>query len=164
MDWKSLLFDQNEHLDVLSMSIRAIFAFFSTLLLLRIAGVRTLGQKSAFDWVIMIMLGSIFARAVVGANAFLPVLASCFTMVLLHRLIGWLCYYSDFFGYLLKGKKRSLYANNKQNEENMKAAMISKKDMEESVRLQINRNSFEGVEEIFLERTGETSVIKKSDE
>jgi uncharacterized membrane protein YcaP (DUF421 family) len=46
-------------------------------------------------------------------------------------------------------------------EENLRKTSISKDDLMEGVRLEINKNSLDDVEQIFIEKTGEISVVKK---
>jgi len=161
MEWTDIVFGHGTDLNSLQMSARAILIFFITLLLLRIAGIRTFGKKSAFDNVITILLGSILSRAVVGASPFIPTTIGCLAFVLVHWLLARLSFRSDRIGRLVKGEKASLYANGQENEPNMKRAHISQKDLLEGIRLKINERSFEEVEEIFIERNGEISVIKK---
>jgi uncharacterized membrane protein YcaP (DUF421 family) len=143
------------------MVCRAIIAFLITLVLIRIAGIRTFGKRSAFDNVIVIMLGSIFSRVVVGASPFVPTTLACLAFVLVHWLLGWLSVRNDLIGWLVKGEKASLYKNGKINDKNMRRAMVSEKDLEESVRLSINSDDFQEVEEILIERTGDISVVRK---
>ncbi len=161
MEWTDIFFGHGTDLNSLQMSARAVLIFFITLLLLRIAGIRTFGKKSAFDNVITILLGSILSRAVVGASPFLATSVGCLAFVLVHRLLAFLSFRNDWIGRLIKGEKSSLYTRGKENEANMKGAHISQKDLLEGIRLKINENSFEAVEEIFIERNGELSVIKK---
>jgi uncharacterized membrane protein YcaP (DUF421 family) len=161
MEWVDTIFGHGTDLNSLQMSSRAILIFFITLLLLRIAGIRTFGKKSAFDNVITILLGSILSRAVVGASPFIPTVLGCLAFVLVHRLLARLSFRNDRIGRIIKGEKASLYAGGQENETNMRGAHISHKDLLEGIRLKINESSFENVEEIFIERNGEISVIKK---
>jgi quercetin dioxygenase-like cupin family protein len=55
---------KGKDLNSLQMTCRAIVSFFLTLVLIRIAGIRTFGKKTPFDNVVAIMLGSIFSRVV----------------------------------------------------------------------------------------------------
>ena len=69
------------------MSSRAALVFVATWLLLRVAGRRTFAQKTAFDLCIMLLLGAILSRAVVGASPILGTLAAAAVLVFLHRLV-----------------------------------------------------------------------------
>lgn len=57
-----------EHLDPLQMATRALLLFFIALLLIRIGGLRIIGKKSGFDLAIVIMMGAVLARGIVGAS------------------------------------------------------------------------------------------------
>jgi uncharacterized membrane protein YcaP (DUF421 family) len=155
------LFGEGKDLNSLQMVCRAVVAFFLTLILLRVAGMRTFGKKTAFDNVIVIMLGSIFSRVVVGASPFIPTTAACLAFVLVHRLLAWASFYSDFVGRFVKGEASTLYADGVRNERNLRGACVSEKDLLEGVRQRTNEDGFEGVEAIVQERNGEISVIKK---
>jgi uncharacterized membrane protein YcaP (DUF421 family) len=160
MEWIDTLFGHGQNLSVLQMSCRAFISFFIVLIFLRIAGTRTFGKKTAFDTVIIIMLGSVMSRAVVGASPFIATSAACFVFVVIHWSLAKLSYYSGFIGSLVKGEKLSLYKDGMENEKNMRRAAISKKDLEESVRININDTDLHKAKEIFIERTGEVSIIK----
>jgi uncharacterized membrane protein YcaP (DUF421 family) len=155
------LFGEGKDLDSLQMTCRAIVAFFLTLVMIRIAGIRTFGKKSAFDNVIVIMLGSIFSRVVVGASPFIPTTIACIAFVLVHRLLAWMSLYNDTLGRWIKGEASTLYVDGKTNEKNMRNAVISEKDLHESIRHQLHEDSLEQVKAIIQERNGEISIIKK---
>ena len=155
------VFGQGKDLDSLQMVCRAILSFFLTLALIRTAGIRTFGKKTPFDNVIIIMLGSIFSRVVVGASPFLPTTLACFAFVLVHRFLAWISLYNDRVGSWIKGEASVLYVDGQLNKENMKKARISIKDIEESVRQQTNEDSLDKVKAIIQERSGEISVIVK---
>jgi uncharacterized membrane protein YcaP (DUF421 family) len=161
MEWIKTIFGEGTDLNCLQMSSRAVVIFFISLVLMRIAGIRTFGKKSAFDNVIMILLGSVLSRAVVGASPFIPTVAGSLAFVLVHWVLAWLSLYNDTLGRLVKGEKVSLYAEGKLNETNMRRVRISDKDLKEGLRLKINDDGLEEVKEIFIERNGEISVIKK---
>ena len=157
-----LLFGHGSHLDSLQMSTRAFLAFFVTLILLRIAGIRTFGKRSAFDNVIIIMLGSVLSRAVVGASPFIPTCIACLVFVLIHWALAWLSQHSEWVGWLVKGERQKLFADGRPLRKNMDRSLISEKDLLESLRQQLNQDSFEHVREMFLERSGEISVVKQA--
>ena len=155
------LFGEGKDLDSLQMVCRALVSFFLTLVLIRVAGIRTFGKKTPFDNVITIMLGSIFSRVVVGASPFIPTTLACLMFVLVHRFLAWVSLYSDWVGRWVKGEASSLYSDGQLNRRNMRDARISDKDLLESVRQRINEDDFIHVKEIVQERNGEISVIRQ---
>ena len=161
MDILHTFFGEGKDLNSLQMVCRAIVSFFLTLVLIRVAGIRTFGKKTPFDNVITIMLGSIFSRVVIGASPFIPTTLACLAFVLVHRLLAWISLYSDTIGGWIKGEASSLYKDGVYNQRNMHAARVSRKDLEESVRQQINADNLEQVKEIVQERNGEVSVVKR---
>jgi uncharacterized membrane protein YcaP (DUF421 family) len=110
------------------------------------------------------MLGSILSRVVVGASPFIPTTVACLAFVLVHWLLARISVHNDHVGRFVKGERISLYVDGRKNEKNMERSRISDKDLLEGLRLRINDESFEEVEEIFLERNGEISVVKKKKE
>ena len=161
MEWIQTLFSQTTELTVLQMSIRGIVVFIVAIIILRIAGKRTFGKQSAADNVIMIMLGAILSRAVVGTSPFLSTIIASFAIVLFHRALAWLSMHHHAIGLLTKGEPLSLFKDGKENPENIGKSLLSKKDLMEGVHLQVNSNSLDDIEEILLERNGKISVIKK---
>jgi uncharacterized membrane protein YcaP (DUF421 family) len=125
------LMGQGEELNSLHMAVRTIIIFFIALIMLRIAGIRTFGKKTALDLVIIIMLGAVLSRAIVGASPFVPSICASLVMVLIHRLLAILSYRSDFIGKLVKGDRKSLYKNGVPDTENMRKVQISHKDIME---------------------------------
>lgn len=162
MDIIDTLIGKGEELTSLHMAVRTIIIFFTALVMLRIAGIRTFGKKTAFDLVIIIMLGAVLSRAIVGASPFVPIISASLVMVLIHRLLGILSYRNDFIGKLVKGSKKSLYKNGVPNKANMQNVQMSHNDIMEEIRLNLNQDSLQDVEEIFIERTGKISIIKQT--
>jgi len=156
------IFGTGENLTALQMAARALVMFFIALLLIRIGGMRIFGKKTAFDNILVIMLGAILSRGIVGASPFFSTVAACGMMVLIHKILGWLAMKHVWVGKIVKGYRHSLYKNGEINYKNLQKTSISKDDMMEGVRLEINRDSLEGVEQIFIEKTGQISVVKHS--
>jgi len=155
------IFGHGKDLTPLQMSARAIVIFMVGLVLIKIAGRRAFGQKTSFDSVISILLGAILSRAVVGASPFIATVVASAAIVVMHRLFAMLGFYSDAFGKLVKGEARVLYKDGKMYEDHMRTCMITKKDMEESVRLNSNLQFIDETAEVYAERDGQISVIKK---
>jgi len=127
MEWIKTIFGEGQDLNCLQMSSRAVVTFFVTLLLIRIAGIRTFGKKSPFDNVIIILLGSVLSRAVVGASPYIPTIVACLAFVLVHWVLAWLSLYNERIGRWVKGEKASLYAKGTENQHNMRRSVSVKK-------------------------------------
>ncbi|HYV93779.1 MAG TPA: YetF domain-containing protein [Chitinophagales bacterium] len=158
-----LLWGHGEQLTPLQMGCRAFVMFFIALALIRIAGKRTFGKNSAFDIIIGFMLGAVLSRGVIGASPFFSTVAAGFVMVALHRIIARITVTQDWLGKIVKGSSEPLYKKGIIQWHEMKKAAVSEKDLMESVRMEGNVNSLDGVEEAYMERNGEISIVKKKE-
>jgi uncharacterized membrane protein YcaP (DUF421 family) len=151
-----------EQLTPLQMSCRAFVTFFIALPLIRIAGMRTFGRKSAFDIIVGIMLGALLVRGVIGASPFFSVVAAGFVSVILHRLIASIAVSHEWIGKIVKGENRVLYKNGAIQWKEMRKSGVSEKDLMERVRIEANVTCLDEIEEARMERDGEISVVKKT--
>jgi uncharacterized membrane protein YcaP (DUF421 family) len=155
------LFGEGKDLNTLQMCSRAFVIFFISLLLIRISGRRTFGKRSAFDNTLAIILGAVLSRAVVGASPFVPTMVCSLVLVLLHRGLAWMSIKSKAVGQLIKGDEIPLYRNGQLHEENLGKSLLSEKDILSDVRKQANVKTLNEVSEIYMETSGEVTVIKK---
>jgi uncharacterized membrane protein YcaP (DUF421 family) len=158
------LFGEGKDLNTLQMCCRGFVVFFIALVLIRLSGRRTFGKHSAFDNTLAIILGAILSRAVVGASAFVPTVACSLLLVLMHRLLAWISTKNEAFSKLLKGDTIPLYKDGKLHSDNLSRSLVSEKDVLSDVRLKGNTTSLTDVAEIYMETSGEVSVIKKKPE
>lgn len=162
MDVIEHIFDIGKDLSVSQMCCRAVVIYFAALVLIRISGRRTFGKKSAFDNTVALLLGAVLSRAVVGASPFVPTVASCLALVVLHRFMDWLTLRYDFIRKHVKGEQLLLFKNGQVQEENLAQAMMNKKDLMSDIRTQGGTNSLAEIEEVYMESSGKISVVKKS--
>lgn len=155
------VFGRGRNLDILQMSCRAFVLFFVTLALIKIAGVRTFGTRSAFDNVIVIMLGAIISRAVVGVSPFFPTLAASLVLCVIHRVLGQVSVRFNTVSRLVKGQEKVLYKNGQFYKKNMERCHITMGDLMGQLRLKGNTTNLKNVREIIFERSGEISIVKE---
>lgn len=155
------IFGSSEPLNYYQMGARAFVIFFITLFLIRLAGMRTIGKKSAFDTALTIMLGALLSRVIVGASDFVPTICAGTVIAVIHRLLAWVAMGSPMIEKVIKGQQRTLYQHGQIQWKNMKRACVSENDLLESVRLKANVTSLSDIEEAHIESNGEISVVTK---
>lgn len=142
------------------MGIRAVITYLAVLLMVRIGNKRFLSNLTAHDMIIAIILGSIVSRGVTGNSPFFATLLTAMILVVLHSLLSHLALKNDFIGRWIKGKRKTLIENGKMNEDTMQSSKISKEDILTAARVK-GIEKFEDINDAYLEKNGEISVIKK---
>jgi uncharacterized membrane protein YcaP (DUF421 family) len=155
------IFGEGKDLNALQMSCRGIIVFVIALVLIRISGRRSFGIRSPLDNIILIMLGAILSRAVVGASDFSPVIICCFVIVIMHRILGWMIVYSSKFAKFIEGDKIVLFEKGKFIRENMERGLVCEEDVMQGVRKTALTEDMAQIDKIFIERSGEISPLKK---
>jgi uncharacterized membrane protein YcaP (DUF421 family) len=155
------LWGEGDQLNALQMSIRAFVMFLIALLFIRLSGKRAFAKKSPFDNVIVIMLGAVLARGVVGASPFFSTVAASAMMILIHRTLAWGSVKNKTVNKLLKGEVIPLYKDGKFLWRNMERTTISKSDFMQSLRLETQKTSLDEIEMAYLEDNGRISFIVK---
>jgi uncharacterized membrane protein YcaP (DUF421 family) len=155
------IFGEGKDLNVLQMSCRGVVIFITAFLLIRISGRRSFGIRTPLDNIITISLGAIMSRAVVGASPFVPVIACCLVIVLMHRAFGWLIVHHRAFGRFVEGDKIPLFEQGKFIDKQMERGLVCKEDIMQGVRKAALTEDMERIEKVYMERNGEISAIKK---
>jgi uncharacterized membrane protein YcaP (DUF421 family) len=155
----AMLFETSDDLGVISMSLRAFMIFVVTLLFLRIAGRRSFGQKTAFDLCITVLLGAVLSRAIVGASPVMPTLAAAAVLVLAHRMLGMLTIRWPSLDGLINGSERLLIDKGRKNDDQMRAGLISERDIDEALRKKLGNAPREAIFYAVLERNGEITIV-----
>ncbi len=164
MDILIKIFGEGKDLSVLQMSCRGLVVFLIALVLIRISGRRSFGMRTPLDNIIVITLGAVLSRAIVGVSPFLPIIVTSLVIVLLHRALGWLTIHNKTIAQIIEGKKIVLYSNEKFREENMNNALVSKEDIMLGIRKTALTEDMNKIQAVYMERNGEISAIKKEDE
>lgn len=151
----------NSNLEPYQMAARAAVVFFLALTYVRTSGLRMLGRQSAYDSLTALMLGSILGKAVVSHDSFLGTLLAALVIMILHWLVAWITFNSSIAGSILKGKSILLYQNGKPVAKNLRSVQITETDLQEAVRKKLNVDDMSEVREIYMDRSGELSVIKE---
>ena len=149
-----------QQLEFWQICLRAIVVYLAMIVFVRFAKKRFLSSATAFDAILVIIIGSTAARAITGNAPFFATLVGVYVLIALHWIISYVTRDSPSIGALVKGNDTVLIRNGRVDRNAMKAAHMSSDDLEEDLR-QKGVDNPKKVKEARLERSGDLSVIKK---
>ena len=154
---------ESQQMEFWQMALRAVIVYAVTLAMVRLGKKRFMGKATAFDVILGIMLGSIVSRAITGNAPLVPALAATTALIALHSALTAVACRWHGFGEMIKGRPRVLVQNGRKDEEAMRTAHLTDRDLEEDLRRH-GMTSIEGIAEAQLERNGDISIIKSKQE
>jgi uncharacterized membrane protein YcaP (DUF421 family) len=143
-------------------ALRGFLIFAIGLAMVRIGDRRSLAQKTAFDALFIVLLGSMLSRAINGTAPFLLTIGAAITLMMIHRACAFAGHHWHSFGKLIKGDEVTLVRDGKVDWKAMESALISEHDLEEDLRLSAKTEDVSKIKLARLERSGDVSFIKKN--
>src|SRR5436190_22380713 len=113
-------------LSLANISLRAVLIFIVGLGLVRIGDRRSLSEKTAFDAIFIVLLGSILSRAINGTGPLLLTLWASTFLMLIHRFCAYVAYRSHGFGKVIKGQEVTIIRDGKVDWSAMQKKLVSK--------------------------------------
>ena len=153
----------NENISPLEIAARSAVMFVIALLLMRMAGMRPFGKGEPFDNIITFLIGGILSRGVVGATPFFSTVFSMAVILIIHNILAGLSVYSKRFGAKVKGEKIVLFREGAFIKKNMNSTNITEHDILEDLRLELQSDSLDAIKEVYMERSGKISFVKKKE-
>lgn len=140
--------------------INAVVVYLFLWLVIRLTGRRTLGQLTAFEFVLFLIIGGATQRALVGqdyslTNAFIIVA----TLVGLDVLVSLIERRSQLFSRIVRGVPLIVVENGRPLARRLHRARISEDDVMESARRHHGLTVIEDVKYAILEASGEISIV-----
>jgi uncharacterized membrane protein YcaP (DUF421 family) len=148
-------------LTLLQISLRGFIIFIIGLALVRIGDRRSLAEKTAFDAIFIVLIGSMLSRAINGAAPFFTTIGAGIALMIIHRAFAFGACKSHWFGKLIKGQPVTLVRNGEIDWRRMKHSLVSKHDFEEDLRLDAKTEDVSTIQLARLERSGDISFIKR---
>lgn len=140
--------------------VRAIIVYFSIMLLLRVSGKRTLGEFTAFDMLVVLLIGESTQGALTaGDQSLIGALLVCATLMGLNLLVAFLGSRYRKLDRLVQGEPVVLLRNGIVLERALKRNNLPRSDLDEALREHGVLEPSE-VALAILEVDGEISVIK----
>lgn len=147
---------------LIRVGVVGVSSYAALILLLRVSGKRTLSKLNAFDFIIMIALGSTLATVILSKDVALAEGILAFALlIMLQFIITWLSVRSKTVNRLVKGEPTLLFHHGEFLCNAMKDARINKGEILQAMRSQgVSRK--EQVEAVILETDGKLSILSKA--
>jgi uncharacterized membrane protein YcaP (DUF421 family) len=92
--------------------LRGFLVYIVLLFLLRLSGKRSFGEMSAFDVVVLVLVGGTLRTSIIGPDtSFLGALIAVATILATDKLLAWICTRSRHLNRLIEGKPTFLVQN-----------------------------------------------------
>lgn len=139
-------------------------AFITLVLVLRASGKRALSKMNAFDFVVTIALGSLFATVIINQEVTLAEGAASFAVLAVAQFaITFISVRSDRVERFLKAEPTLLYRDGEMLRESLRRVRVTVREVETIVRRRGLPN-LDTVSAVILEADGSFSVIQSDDE
>lgn len=141
-------------------ALRAILVYGAVIALVRVGKKRFLAQATAFDAILLVLIGSVASRAISGTAPFFATLLAVAVLIGVHSAFSYLSCRWSTFSRLVKGNPTVVVKEGQVVQQALRGAHMSSGDLEEDLRKKgVADNS--QVAEARLERDGTLSVLKK---
>ncbi|PZD96271.1 DUF421 domain-containing protein [Paenibacillus sambharensis] len=148
-------------MDLLRILVIGVLAYVYLVILVRVAGKRTLSKMNAFDLVVTVAIGSTLATVVLNKDISLTEGILALTLLVgLQYLVAWSAVRSDRFEEMIKSEPQLLYYKGEFRREAMRKERVVENEVMQYVRTQ-GMMELDQVEAVILETNGKMSVIKK---
>ncbi|MEJ1097576.1 MULTISPECIES: YetF domain-containing protein [unclassified Pseudoxanthomonas] len=141
--------------------LRACVVYFVLLGMIRLSGKRTMGQFTAFDMLLVVLLGNAVQNALLGSdNSVAGGLLLAATLIVLNWLVGMVSARSDRIEALVEGTPVLLAHDGKVYKDVLRRELVSRQDFEKALR----EAGIEGVDDIrmaVLETNGHITVVRR---
>ena len=99
-------------------ALRGIVIYLTLLFMLRLTGKRSFGEMSAFDVVVLILVGSLMRTSIIGSDtSFFGGIIAVTGILAADRAMAWICTRSEFANRLLEGWPSILARNGRRSPE-----------------------------------------------
>src|SRR5690349_15856802 len=134
------------------MAARAALTYVLLIALVRLGKKRALGGATAFDIILIIIVGSIAARALTGGAPYFPSMLALIVLVAMHWLFSYVARGSPMLGDLIKGRSTVVVRDGRVDAQALRDAHMSDDDLAEDLRAK-GVDDVAAVKEARLERS-----------
>ena len=139
---------------------RGLLVYAAMLVVIRLLGKRTVGNFTAFDLLVALMLGEVVDEIIYGDVTLLQGFTAIVVVALAKYLTGWLTYFSHGLDRLLEGKPTELIRDGAIVRRGLRHEVMNEKELMAALRLQGVSDVGE-VKLAIMEVDGQVSVIRQ---
>jgi len=151
---------KSEQLGFGHMAARAALMYVALIVLVRLAKKRFLGGATAFDYILVVLIGAVAGRAMTGGAPYFASLFGLVVMIAMHWVFSATSQRSEAFSHFIKGHATVIIKDGKVDKAALAKTHMSGDDLDEDLRDKGVKDPAQ-VAEARLERSGKLSVIKK---
>lgn len=142
-------------------ALRGLFVYSLMLVVIRVLGKRTVGNFTAFDLLVALMLGEIVDEVIYGDVTLAQGTVAIVVIAAAKYLTAWLTYWSRPLSHILEGKPTELVKHGQLLRKGMRAELMNEQEVYAALRLQ-GVSDLREVKLAILEVDGEVSVIREA--
>jgi uncharacterized membrane protein YcaP (DUF421 family) len=139
---------------------RGLLVYAVMLVVIRVLGKRTVGNFTAFDLLVALMLGEVVDEIIYGDVTIAQGLVSIVVVAAAKYVTAWLTYLNSGLAHLLEGTPREIVRNGELVREAMRHELMGEEEVMAALRLQ-GVSDMREVKRAVLEVDGEVSVIRE---
>jgi uncharacterized membrane protein YcaP (DUF421 family) len=146
--------------ELLMTALRAVAVYGLALLVIRIMGKRTVGNFTAFDLLVALMLGEVVDEIIYGDVPFAQGTVAILTIASAHYANSWLSYWGHGFDKVLEGTPTVVVRDGQLERQGMRVERMNEND----VRAELRLSGVDDIEEVRLamvETDGQVSVLRQ---
>ena len=143
--------------------LRAVIVYVVVLVMVRLAGKRTLGQFTPFDMLLLVLLGNAVQNALLGPDTSLGGgLLLALTLISLNYFVGWITTRSPAVERMIEGEPVVLARHGHVLQKVLQRELVSKADFAKAMR-DAGCDEVDEVDLALLETNGHITIILKKD-
>ena len=148
-----------EQLDPAGIALRVSIMYIYALVLIRVAGKQSLGQLTAMDFVVTLIIGDLFDDVFWVEVPIVQGLVGFATIIFVHIFVTFLSSRNQSIYRLVASSARSLVKNGRLVPENLQREWLRPETVQSELRLK-GQEHFKDVKEAIVEPSGQVSVLK----
>jgi uncharacterized membrane protein YcaP (DUF421 family) len=141
-------------------ALRGVLVYALMLVVIRVMGKRTVGNFTAFDLLVALMLGEVVDEIIYGDVTMAQGVTAIVVVAAARYVTAWLTYMNHKLGHLFEGKPTEIVRNGELVREAMRKELIAEEEVMAALRLQ-GISDMREVKRAVMEVDGEVSVIRE---